>query len=474
MDKGFHGGNGAATGSISPRPSDGNGRQGPPAALGRKAKRAHANGTRSKAASETPIGTIEIGRGIERPTKLTRQPARHSPNDVKPQTPVATFKLNGEAPHETVPIERVAPLVGMAPTFIRKVVGSKAPLTPASIALLVNQDSFVETFIPRSKILHYLFSAQPTDTASRPLPASAYSLLRGNALELISRLPSRTVQCVVTSTPYWAMRLYQEMAAVKWADGEECIFGLEQTPEGFVRHSVEVITALARVLTDDGSIWWNIMDTFNTRTQIRGNAAEALRAMQGKETRSWKQYNCRRYSAGHSYLKDGEQCLIPFKIAERVSRAGLYVKSVICWAKTSTLPEPQDSRVSRNVEYILHISKCRAPLFQKESYRSTPAPLGGRNTELEADKLSDYWVLPTSSGRDGHGAQFPIALPGRCIALSSNKGGLVLDPFVGAGTSGEAALRLGRRFIGIDTSESYLATARRRLTVISKQQHVTA
>jgi DNA modification methylase len=206
------------------------------------------------------------------------------------------------------------------------------------------------------------------------------------------------------------------------------------------------------------------MDSFNTRTQIRSNAVEALRAMQGKDSRSWADHECRRYSAGHSYLKDGEQCMIPALIAERASRVGYFVKSVITWAKTSSLPEPQESRVSRNLEYVLHFTKIRTPHFNKDIYRSLPSGLGGRNNGTETDKLSDVWTLPTSSGRDGHGAQFPIALPGRCIALSTEKNDIVLDPFVGAGNSGIAAMALGRKFVGIDVCKEYLETADRRIS----------
>ena len=205
------------------------------------------------------------------------------------------------------------------------------------------------------------------------------------------------------------------------------------------------------------------MDTFNTRTQIRGNAAEALRAMQGKDDKSWGDHECRRYSAGHSYLKDGEQCLIPSMIAQRASRIGLYVKSVITWAKTSSMPEPQETRVSRNLEYIIHLTQIRGPKFNKAPYRELPRELGGRNDANETDKLSDVWTLPTSSGRDGHGAQFPVALPARCIALTSEKGEAVLDPFSGAGNTGLAALKLGRKFIGVDVSEEYLEIAKKRL-----------
>ena len=280
---------------------------------------------------------------------------------------------------------------------------------------------------------------------------------------MIPRIPNSTVQCVVTSTPYWGTRLYEDAQVTPWADGEICPYGLEQTPESYIRHTIEVIDSLASVLTHDGSIWWNIMDSFNTRTQVRTSAVEALRAMEGKDPRKWAEHSMRRYSAGHSYLKDGEQCLIPALIAEKASQVGLYVKSVITWAKRSTLPEPQNSRVSRNLEYILHISKTRTPKFNRNSYLTANPKFGGRDESHETEKLSDVWVLNTSTGGLGHGAQFPTALPGRCIALTTEPGDLVLDPFVGSGNSGVAALHHRCRFLGIDTSQTYLATAKERL-----------
>ncbi|MFI0454639.1 DNA methyltransferase [Actinomadura sp. 6N118] len=111
----------------------------------------------------------------------------------------------------------------------------------------------------------------------------------------------------------------------------------------------------------------------------------------------------------------------------------------------------------------MHITRQRTPFFSKEAFRTTPPKLGGRNSGVEANKLSDSWILPTSAGRDGHGAQFPVALPGRCIAISTEPDDYVFDPFCGAGTAGVAALALGRRFLGFDISETYLSVARRRL-----------
>ena len=357
--------------------------------------------------------------------------------DIKPVTPVTVFDRDRLAAIEgRFKIDAVAPVVGMGKTFIRKVTGKSDNLTAADVLHLLDQDSFSETFIPRSRVLSFLVEGRSPKKApaslSLPTAEEAWRLEQGNALQLVRSLPSDSVQCVVTSTPYWALRIYKDSTPVGWADGSVAAYGHEQTPEEFIRHTVEILYELGRVLSPNGSIWWNVMDSFNTRTQIRGNAAEALKAMQGRDGRSWSQHDCRRYSAGHSYLKDGEQCLIPARIAERASRMGLYVKTMITWAKRSTLPEPKSSRVSKNLEYVIHLTKTRTPQFFKDCYLSLSSDLGGKNNGWETDKLSDVWTLPTSSGRDGHGAQFPLALPARCIALSTRPDETVLDPFVGS------------------------------------------
>ena len=385
--------------------------------------------------------------------------------DIRPQTPIAQLDRTRFGAEDSFKPETVAPVVGMSLTFIRKVVGHRGSLAGEDVLALLDQDAFHETFVPRSKILDYLKGCNQGDPESVdeiPNPES-WDLRLGNALDLVREVTASSINCVVTSTPYWGLRIYEDTQVVAWADGEVCAYGHEQTPEGFARHTTETLLALSRILTDDGSIWWNVMDSFNTRTQIRESAAEALRAMQGMDSRKWGEYAARRYSAGHSYLKDGEQCLIPQMIAERASRAGLYVKTVITWAKRSSMPEPQNSRVSRNLEYVLHITKQRTPKLARQPYHDAHPDFGGRNNGWESEKLSDVWVLSTSSGGNGHGAQFPTALPGRCIALSTEPGDVVLDPFVGTATSGIAALHHGCSFIGFDTSQTYLAIAKEKL-----------
>lgn len=389
----------------------------------------------------------------------------HSPRqaklpDIKPQTPVAT--LNRQAwlkRNETFAVDVVAPVVGMSATFIQRVLGRRTELSVSDVLELLDQDSFSETFVRRSQVLDYL--ARETTSSlieDDVLKVDKYELAEGSVTDVLGRIEPGTVQCVVTSTPYWGLRIYEDSTVVTWADQETCAYGHEQTPEGFIRHTTEILFRLKATLKPDASIWWNLMDSYNTRTQIRGNAVEALRAMQGKDDKKWHDHEARRYSAGHSYLKDGEQCMIPARVAERASRIGYHVKSMVTWVKPATLPEPQNSRVSRSLEYIIHLSPTRTPKFDKTAYRRVDRTLGGRWVGYETDKLSDVWVLPTSSG-GGHGAQFPIALPGRCIALTTDPGDIVLDPFVGSGNSGVAARALDRKFIGIDVSPKYLAIA---------------
>ena len=148
------------------------------------------------------------------------------------------------------------------------------------------------------------------------------------------------------------------------------------------------------------------------------------------------------------------------------SRIGYHLKSLITWNKNST-PEPVRSRVTRQVEYVLHLSVGRSPLFSKSAWQKLPKRLGGVNPRYESkQKVTDSWNLATATGQNGHGAEFPMALPGRCIALSTKRGDLVLDPFVGGGTTALAAAELGRRCVGFDISSKYVERAKERVRIL--------
>ncbi len=392
--------------------------------------------------------------------------------DIYPSSSISKLDsdLSSSELENAFDIEIVSPIVGMSPSYIQKALSKKRikTLTLRDVVYLLDLDTFSETFIPRSRIPSYLLANRKKDAAEKILLQKNHILIKGSATDLIRRLPAASIQCVVTSTPYWGTRIYETSLDIAWADGEVCPFGHEQTPEGFIRHTIEILYLLKPTIRIEGSIWWNLMDTYNTRTQIRSSASETLRAMQGKDKRAWKDHDARRYSARHSFLKDGEQSMIPYRVAERASRIGYWVKSVITWKKNGSMPETVDSRVTRELEYVIHLTAQRTPLFKKSSYRKMPEQLGGRNEKYESDKLTDVWHLPTSPGRDGHGAQFPLALPARCIALTTRENDWVLDPFIGSGTTALAAAKLNRKAIGFDVSQAYLDLARSRLAKLSK------
>jgi DNA modification methylase len=408
------------------------------------------------------------------------------PKDIYPKSPIRRLRRDDYKRHLHRPIDTAAAaaVVGMSYNFVVRAVGYSSGSRPPSITLgqvfeLLDLDEYEETFVPRSLVGDYLLrtaaldeeAQQASDAVELPIDHLAPRLVKGHAGDLLRLLPARSVQCAVTSSPYWGMRLYEDPRVVHWADGEHCSYGYEQTPEQFIRHTVELLYLLKPVLTDDGSVWWNLMDTYNTRTPIRGSSREKLKAM-GEDPEyalGWTEHPACRHSSGHMYLLDGELTMIPARVAQRASRIGYRVKSYITWNKATT-PEPVKSRVTRQAEVILHLSAGTTPYFNRRIWADLEERLGGWNAAYESpEKITDVWYLPTASGTNGHGAEFPISLPGRCISLTSEPGDLILDPFVGSGTTALAAMELGRLCIGFDTSQTYLNTARKRVKVLASR-----
>ena len=186
--------------------------------------------------------------------------------------------------------------------------------------------------------------------------------------------------------------------------------------------------------------------------------------------KGWTEHDACRHSSGHRYLDDTELTSIPPRIAERASRIGYHFKSFITWRKHSVMPDSAKSRVSRQAEYILHLSVDRTPFFNKKAWQESQARLGGPNKQFEStERITDVWSLPVSAGLNGHGAEFPLALAGRCISLTSKERDLVLDPFMGGGTTAVAAMEMRRKCLGFDISEKYIDIAVKRLTAASER-----
>jgi DNA modification methylase len=409
--------------------------------------------------------------------------------DIVPKSSINTLKRDYTKKELRMEFDAdlVSAVVGMSRAFLARALGRPGSrpsrFTLSQVMKFLDIDGFQETFIPRSRIPSFLMDGSSTPTREMPgLRRSVWQvgstqLIVTDARDELPKLEPGSVQCVATSSPYWGMRVYDNVRNVRWADGESCPYGFEQTPEGFIRHTIELLWLMKPALAVDGSIWWNVMDTYNTRTPIRGNARERLDAM-GEMSGSrmgWTQHSACRHSAGHMYLDDTELSSIPARIAERASRIGYKFKSFITWRKHTSMPEAAKNRVSRQAEYVLHLSVSRTPLFDRSGWQTLDPKLGGPNSLHEsAERITDVWCLPTSTGKNGHGAEFPLALAGRCIALSSHHGDLVLDPFVGSGTTALAAEELGRRCVGYDISEQYVNVAKQRLEAAARRIQVNS
>jgi site-specific DNA-methyltransferase (cytosine-N4-specific) len=301
-------------------------------------------------------------------------------------------------------------------------------------------------------------------------------VVEGSCLDWLRRMPRASVQSVVTSPPYWGVRRYADKQETTWADGTTVAFGQEKWPEEYVRHTLEILWRLRKVVREDGVVWWNVGDTYMTRSHVRANSGERLDALEGRRANeSWKDYPVRRYSAGHPYLKDKDLTLIPFQIALGAQRLGWWVRAVIIWSKANTLPEPVKDRPTTAHEYILMLTQTR--FYKYHAEEATEEALSDwALPDVTSDRrnLRSVWHFSTSSSHGNHVAAFPIELPLRCLRASTDEEDLVFDPFVGSGTTLIAAKQLGCRYFGCDISPTYVSEARERLagTVVPAPQEL--
>ena len=315
-------------------------------------------------------------------------------------------------------------------------------------------------------------------------------ILNGDATEELKRLPADSVNTCITSPPYYNLRDY----------GEKGQIGMEPTPEEYIQNLVLVFKEVWRVLRDDGTLWVNIGDSYATSSGRQPP----------KNTRN---------SAGHTEKRcpKGYKCKdvigIPWMLAFALRADGWYLRQDIIWAKTNPMPESVRDRCTKSHEYIFLLSKRRNYYFDAAAISE---PIAGSSTKRYMQNLEnqrgstrqpekengamkavlprfggekygtseegehrtksgkvyiptlrrnkrDVWSVCTGGFRGAHFAVFPEKLIEPCILAGSPRGGMVLDPFMGSGTTGAAAKRLGRNFIGIEINPDYCDIARSRI-----------
>lgn len=304
------------------------------------------------------------------------------------------------------------------------------------------------------------------------------AFLPGDCLESLRQMPEQSVHCCVTSPPYFSLRDY----------GHDGQIGLEQTPDAFVAKLVEVFREVRRVLRDDGTLWLNLGDSYSTESKwggaTGGKAASGIHGVGGGG----------RTKARHG-IPDKNLLGIPWRVAFALQADGWYLRQDIIWHKPNPMPESVRDRCTKAHEYIFLLSKSEKYYFDVESIKE-PA-VGGLPGNKKHEHQAAYeggdkkartkagftaycervaanpalaemrnkrsvWSVSTKPFKGAHFATFPPDLIEPCILAGCPEGGVVLDPFGGAGTTALVAARNLRNSVSCELNQQYvdLATAR--------------
>jgi DNA modification methylase len=303
-----------------------------------------------------------------------------------------------------------------------------------------------------------------------------------DCLKGLKQLDDNSINCCVTSPPYWGLRDY----------GVEGQFGLESTPEEYVAKMVEVFREVKRVLRKDGTLWLNLGDSYAGS----GKGAWSNKEVQ-KETyvpdKDSPQCKLKKVPQG---LKPKDLVGIPWMVAFALRADGWYLRQDIIWHKPNPMPESVTDRCTKAHEYIFLLSKSRHYYYDHEAIREpyqskkekprnkaaegyNNSYVGGRWSEGERDYYSagkrnkrSVWTVATKPFKEAHFAVFPPALIEPCILAGCPENGIVLDPFMGSGTTGMVAAIHQRNFIGFELNPEYCKMAEKRIEPYLMQQTI--
>jgi len=276
-------------------------------------------------------------------------------------------------------------------------------------------------------------------------PYSVPGFYTGDCRALMADLPEGCVQMVVTSPPYWGLRVYSGEQSVPWDDGSRCPFGNEDTPEAYVAHTVEVLAAINRVLRDDGVCFWNVGDSYATPKV--GNTQENVNSAAKRDGLHEMKFE-KKLPPG---LKPKDLCLIPHRVAIAAQADGWYVRSDIIWAKPNPMPESVTDRPTSAHEHVIMLTKSARYFWDADGVREEAIwaehhakyhtkSSGRTENNKNADNLSgdngglrgllnesstsgrnirNVWTIPTRPYSGAHFAVFPPKLPETCIKAAT-------------------------------------------------------
>lgn len=303
----------------------------------------------------------------------------------------------------------------------------------------------------------------------------------GDALAVLQEMPSESVQCVMTSPPYFGLRDY----------GIEGQYGHEPTPQGFAETLRDLFREVRRVLAKDGTVWLNLGDSYASDSKWGGSTGgKHVKKLHGN-TKIGRE----KRSTG---IPDKNLIGIPWRTALALQDDGWILRNDIIWHKPNAMPESVTDRLSRRHEHLFLLTRSKKYHFDLDAIRepsttyangaregkdrgstasdwSTPGEgrqhQGYRGAHQNGKNPGDVWSINTRAFPEAHFATYPPDLARRCISAGCPEGGTVLDPFSGAGTTGMAALEQGKKYIGIDLNPEYLdLSLRTRLAETTKQE----
>jgi DNA modification methylase len=292
-------------------------------------------------------------------------------------------------------------------------------------------------------------------------------IIIGDAKTELKKLQSGSIDCCVTSPPYYGLRDYG-------VDGQ---IGLEETPEKYVEKLVDIFKEVSRVLKDDGTIWLNIGDSYagNGGHKDKNNIGDKQQTNNGSLGNTYR-------SPGKIGLKKKDLIGIPWMLAFALRESGWYLRQDIIWHKPNPMPESVKDRCTKAHEYIFLFSKSEKYYFDSEAIKepftsagehakrkrivkstgnseeSTKSMDGGHNMlgdPQNGRNKRSVWTVSTKPYKGAHFATFPPDLIEPCILAGCPENGIVLDPFAGSGTVGEVAKKNGRDFILIELNQNY-------------------
>lgn len=356
-----------------------------------------------------------------------------------------------------------------------------------------------------------------------------WEILQGDVRERLADIPDGSIQCCVTSPPYWGLRDYgtatwdggyalcdhshflgghgnksmmqtSSAGTQKYQYKEVCRkcgarridsqIGLEQTPDEYVQQIVDVMGGVRRVLADDGVLWLNLGDSYAGSGKARNADGLVNVDPNSKQATSLGTILGTLQKVTPDGLKPKDLVGIPWRVAFALQADGWWLRQDIIWHKPNPMPESVTDRCTKSHEYLFMLTKSAKYFFDNKAIQEPSVALGKTSIRFGGNKYGDstdpkhatksgntytdtglrnkrsVWTIPTKPFRGAHFAVMPEALVEPCILATSRHGDTILDPFNGSGTVGVVALRHGRNYIGCELNPEYVSIAEERLNSV--------